>query len=349
MSHANLEKLLYRILLGYYYININNNKYKVVAPDLKIKYEAEILYDNILEENKFDKRFSTLKEIEMSLIANNIWSPELDKKIKEIENQIDDAKVDIYLNFLNLSKKTFYEKNLESLKKILNQLYDKKNSFNHLSIEEHATSVKNEFIISNTIYNSENKLAINYNDNLDYITLQNFIQEIVNNMINAQDIRKLAKSGLWHMYATTTNINQDILIANDDYKLLVSYTNMYNNIKQHPECPSQDIIEDDNALDGWSIHQNRKAEKDKKKQSILDKVGGKNKNQGDHVFIFTNNEDEIRAINDLNDPEQKLFKEELAAHNKASPGTKWEDLAPIKRKIQMEAQKKAEQQVKNRK
>ena len=348
MTHLNLEKLLYRILLGYYYININN-KYKVISPDLKTKYEAEILYDNIIEENKFDKRFLTLKEIEMSLIANNIWNPELDKKIKEIENEIEDAKVDIYLNFLNSSKKTLYEKNIESLKKILSQLYNKKNSFNHLSIEDHATSVKNEFIISNTIYDSKNNLVINYNDNLDYIILQNFIQEIVNNMIQACDIRRLAKSNVWHMYSTTTNINQDILTASDDYKLLISYTNMYNNIKQHPECPSQDIIEDDNALDGWSIHQNRKAEKDKKKQSILDKVGGKNKNQGDHVFIFTNNEEEIKAINDLNDPEQKLFKKELEVHNKANPGAKWEDLAPIKRKIQMEAQKKSDQQVKNRK
>jgi hypothetical protein len=349
MNHVNLEKLLYRILLGYYYININNNKYKVTSPDLKTKYEAEILYDSIIEENKFDKRFLTLKEIEMSLIANNIWNPELDKKIKEIENQIEDTKVDIYLNFLNLSKKTFYEKNIESLKKILSQLYNKKNSFNHLSIEEHSMSVKNEFIISNTIHDNENKLVINYNDNLDYIILQNFIQEIVNNMIQALDIRELAKSNLWHMYSTTTNINQDILTSSDDYKLLISYTNMYNNVKQHPECPSQDIIEDDNALDGWSIHQNRKAEKDKKKQSILDKVGGKNKNLGDHMFIFTNNEEEIEAINDLNDQEQKIFKQEMAAHSKANPGIKWEDLPPIKRKIQMEAQKKADQQIKNRK
>ena len=68
-----------------------------------------------------------------------------------------------------------YEKNIESLKKILSQLYNKKNSFNHLSIEDHATSVKNEFIISNTIYDSKNNLVINYNDNLDYIILQNFI------------------------------------------------------------------------------------------------------------------------------------------------------------------------------
>ena len=55
MHNMNLDKLFYRIILGYYYIYINNNKYKVTYPDISIKYEAEIIYDEAIEDNKFNK------------------------------------------------------------------------------------------------------------------------------------------------------------------------------------------------------------------------------------------------------------------------------------------------------
>lgn len=343
---VNLEKLLYRILLEYYYISINNENFKVIYPTLNIKYEAEILYDNILEENKFDKRLLTLKEIETYLITNGIWNPEYDKKIKDISNQIDDTKVDIYLNFLNAGKVKFLKNNLESLKQINNQLYTKKNSFNHLSVEDYALSVKNQFIISNTIYDKKNNLIFRYGDNLNFMLFQNFTQEIVNNMPTPESIRSLAKSNIWKSYSSTSNLDKHILKINDDYKLLMGFHNMYTNIRQHPECPSEDIINDDDALDGWHIHQNRKADKEKKKTSILDKVGGKGK-PGEHLFIFSTNEDEVKAINDLNDTEQQIFKREVAKYSAENPGTKWEDLPPVKRQMQIEAQKLAEQKIKN--
>jgi hypothetical protein len=351
MNHqnVNLEKFLYRILVGYYYINLKNSKYKIKYPSIETKYEAEMVYENIIEENKFDKRLLTIKEIELYLLSNNIWLPEYDQKIKNTENQIEDTKVEIYLNFLNPSKKKFFKNSLLTLKKILSQLYDKKNSFNHLSIEEYALSTKNEFIISKSIYNLNNDLVFSYNDNLDYMFLQNFIHEIYSNMLTADIIRQIAKSNIWKSYASTSKIERDILDINDDYKLLISFNNMYTNIKQHPECPSEDIISDDDALDGWNIHQNRIAEKEKKKKSIMDKVGpGKAKNKGDHVFIFTNNEEEVSAINDLNSIENQRFKKEVSEFSKNNPGTKWQDLPPIKRQAEIEAQKALEQKIKGK-
>lgn len=343
---VNLDKLLYRILLEYYYININNETFKVIYPSLDIKYEAEFLYDNIIEENKFDKRLSTLKEIEMQLLTNGIWNPIYDKQIKDTENQIEDCKVDLYLNFLNSTKRNFLSNNIQSLKKILSKLYITKNSFNHLSIEEYALSIKNQFIISHTIYNKKNKLVFNYKDDLNYMLFQNFTQEIVNNMPSTEDIRALCKSDSWRSYAATSNIKKHILKINDDYKLLIGFHNMYSNVRQHPDRPIEDIINHDDALDGWHIHQRRKEEKERKKTSILDKVGG-NLKQGDHIFIFSDNEEETKAIDELNEPEQRRFKQEVAEYSKANPGTKWEDLPPVKRRMEMEAQKMANQQIQN--
>jgi len=339
--HANLEKILYRILLGYYYIYIDNEEYKVITPNLNIKYDAEILYDKIIEENKFDKRLLTSKEIEMQLITNGVWNPELDKKLQTLKEDIDNTKVEIYLNFLNSTKKKFLKNNFYIQEKLFNELSSKKNCLNHLSIEEHAITIKNEFILMQTIFDKTNNLVFNYNDqNTDYAKLQVFIREIVNNIITIEDIRLLVKSDIWRSYSSISNLNRDILNINDDYKHLINFHNMYSNVRQHPECPSEDIINDDIALDGWFIHQNKKSEREKKKNAILDKLGGNIKDKGEHIFIMTQNEEEIKAIQDLNGPEEKQFIKEVSEYSKQFPGTKWEDIPVVKRRAQLEAQQK---------
>ena len=338
---VNLEKLLYRILLGYYYIYIDNIQYKVINPSIETRYEAENLYDKIIEENKFDKRLLTTKEIEMQLITNGVWNPELDKKVKTLQEDIDNAKVDIYLNFMNSTKKKFLLISLKTYQKLLSELTTKKSCLDHLSIEEHANTIKNEFILMNSIYDENNNLVFNAQDtSINYTKLQNFIREIVNNMISIQDMRNLVKSDIWKSYASISNLHMDIININDDYKHLMNFHNMYNNVRQHPECPSEDIINDDVALDGWFIHQNRKAEKEKKKNALMDKIGGNIKDGAQHIFVMTQNEDEIKAIHDLNGPEEQQFIKEVSDYSKKNPGTRWEDIPAVRRKAQMEAQQK---------
>jgi hypothetical protein len=335
----NLEKLLYRIFLGYYYLVIDNERYKVVSPSFELKYESEILYDSVIEENKFDKRLLTTKEIEIYLITNGVWAPSDEKTMKKIEDQIDDTKVEIYLNFNHSKKKEYLNQNLKTLEHTYSQLITRKNTFNYLSIEDHALSIKNEFIIMNTVYNSANNLVFNSSQEINYIMLQNFIKEILSEIITASQMRELVKSSLWKSYSSSCNLQRDIINTNDDYKHLINFHNMYNNVRQHPECPSEDIINDDNALDGWYIHQNRKADKERKKKSILDKVGDNIKDNAGHVFIFTNNNEEAEAINDLNGPEEKLFKSEVHSYAEKNPGSNWQDLPPVKRQVQMELEK----------
>lgn len=115
---------------------------------------------------------------------------------------------------------------------------------------------------------------------------------------------------------------------------------MYSNVRQHPECPAEDIINDDIALDGWFIFQNRKSEKEKKKNALLDKIGGNIRDKADHVFIMTKDEEEAKSIHDLNGPEEKQFIKEVSEYAKKHPDTRWEDIPCVKRRAIVEAQQK---------
>ena len=90
--------------------------------------------------------------------------------------------------------------------------------------------------------------------------------------------------GYWN--ADKTNIfDKCTTELTDEQRALLNISRMYDNIYEHPECPDDKIIEDDDALDGWMILQKRKNDKDKKK-SQFDSSNPNLKNSGE-VFVMS--------------------------------------------------------------
>jgi hypothetical protein len=341
LAQSDIEKLIYRILLGYYYIFIDNIKYKITYPTLQLKYDSQILYDEIIENNKFDKRFLTQDEIDLYLRIYNFWNKKKEEELEKTKKILDDLKIDLYLNYRNEKKKESIKSKIKAIDKSLEELYALKNTMSHLSIENYAMSIKNEYLIINTIY-FKDKLFFKNTDtnNCDNKLLQSFIREIVEYTLDPSILRQVAKSDLWKSYANICDLKVDFNV-NDDYRHLIGLYKMFDNVRQHPECPTEDIINDDDALDGWFIYQHQKAEKEKKKNAILDKVGGNTKKAGE-VFLLTDDVTERNDIYDLNDLNTRQNIKEIIAIGKNNPEAKvaWQDLGFVQRDLKQKVQEK---------
>lgn len=345
----NLEKLFYRIICGYFFIYIDDIKYKVVQPSIDIKYEAEILYDTIIDDNKYDKRWMTENEINIYLEYNSIWNNNKQQELKKLEKSLDNFKIELFLNYSDEKKKTLFKKQISQIRKKIDELYKDKNCMSHLDIKTHAMSIKNEFILMNTIYDGKNNLVFKnpYSETSDHKKLQLFIAEILEYNITPDLIRKLVKSDFWRSYVSAVNLYIDIHKINDDYRHLISLHKMYDNVRQHPECPSDQIIEDDDALDGWFLHQNKKIEKEKKKNAILNKFGGNIKEKAGEVFVMTQDIEESKDIYDLNDPNQRQnIRELITLGSNSKDGIKWQDLPFIQRELKQKANEQFKEKVK---
>ena len=211
-----------------------------------------------------------------------------------------------------------------------------KNSFRNLTIEDYALGIKNEFIIMNSIYNAQNTLVFNNPDADDheYKKLQVFIKEILEQNVIAKNLRDLAKSELWKSYNNSSNIDQNGFNITDDLRHLINLSKMYENVRQHPESPDDNIIADDDALDGWFIYQNRKVIQEKKKTSILSKVRG-NDNAGE-VFILTNDKEETKEIIGLNDERTKKHIRGLSALVADGKSVDWCDVPYVQQNLRAE-------------
>tara|TARA_R100000988_G_C3935364_1_gene133488 strand:+ start:52 stop:432 length:381 start_codon:yes stop_codon:yes gene_type:complete len=77
---------------------------------------------------------------------------------------------------------------------------------------------------------------------------------------------------------------------------------MYDNVNQHPESPSDKIIEDDECLDGWFIYQKRKQEKEKKQSEIDGMISNSKIRNSDEIYIMAKDKDDAAQIQNINDP-----------------------------------------------
>jgi len=147
-------------------------------------------------------------------------------------------------------------------------------------------------------------------------------------------LRNIVKSDTWSSYNVKDNIFGPSVQLNDDQRNLLALQRMYNNVRQHPECPSDEIIDDDDALDGWFLLQKDKKKKEKIKNSLLKKVGGKIKDHSS-VFIVTQNEEERKAIWEMNDVEGKRTLKAIDKTMEERKGEKiaWQDIPIIRQQL----------------
>jgi hypothetical protein len=340
--NEDLELLLYRIFSGYLIFYVNNERYKLEYSNVFLKYEAQILYNNIINDEKYNDWLRE-ENLDNLLIYLNLWTKDTKMIIKDIEKKIDSSKADYYSNFKLNDKKKNIKKNLESYKKQLNTILGKKEELYSNTLEGYANSIKNEYIISNTLYKNEALVFNNKNSENNYVLFNNIVSELNKYTIGITDFKKLARSNLWRSYWNVRKndvFGQDLT---DDQRTLVGISQMYDRVYEHPDCPSDEVIEDDDALDGWMIVQKRKIEKDKKQQQI-DSLNPKLKN-AQEVFLFANNKEEAEDIVGLNNPESlSRMKSKMAHVNKF--GLTEESQLPD---VQIDLRNQLNQQSKNRK
>lgn len=303
------ENILYRIISGYYYIFIDNIRYKVIMPTLSLRQEAHYLYLEYIDKYKYDMdNWLSSNQIDILLKHYNLWNLEKESKFKEIQTQLDNNKVDLYLNFIDIKLRDRYKSIIRGLVKLLNGMIVEKTYFDNLTLESYCNSVKNQYLVMNCIYDSNNKKVFDINDfdSLDSVFLDKILYEIYNNTLNIDDLKTFAKSELWRSYwdAQKEHIfDKHISELTDDQRALINISRSLDGVREHLEAPSQDIINDNDALDGWMLHQFRKREEEQKKTEMENRASTAIKSK-DHnnVFFMTRDEAEKKNIYGMNDP-----------------------------------------------
>lgn len=342
-----LELLLYRILSGKVLFYYKNEQYELKSPSVNTRYEAQIIYDNIINDEKYND-WIRADYLENMLINLGLWSRDTTKIMKDIEKKIDRTKVNMYLSASISDKLKKLRRSLNEYRNQLNHILDHKINLFANTLEGYAAGIKNEYILCNTLFKNNNRVFPKNitSDQASYVVFNDLVTEVNKQNLNIDTYKRLARSGLWRSY---WNCNKERVFDNsvcdwtDDQRTLVSVTRMYDNVYEHPECPADEIIEDDDLLDGWMIHQKEKTQRSKK-QSQIDEMNPKLKN-AQEVFLMPQNEQDIEDIINLNTADS-LMRMKQKINYVRSVGEAKEDELPD---VQMDLRNRMNEAIKNRK
>lgn len=303
MDDRTVSIYLSRILSGFYIFFYKQHKYKLIYPDISLKYEADLYAQQEYENNKFNEWINNSSIID-TLVSMGVWTYGGDDNLKNIEKQIEDLKVDLYNNSLNPPKLKSLRRTLNNTKNTYDTLFSIRHSLDQYTVTGYSNLLKNQYLLIYSLYDEYNNRVFGSLEHTDYQLLQQLSSMVAANTIDLNTFRYLARSEIWKNYWSANNeylFDKPTINWTDEQKTLVVLTKMYDSAYQHPECPSESIINDDDMFDGWMIVQRRENEKNKNRNRTEKLLEGKKLNKAGEIFIKANSQEEAQQIYDLND------------------------------------------------
>jgi len=95
------NRILSRLLKGYYFVKVKNFKLKVKPPTVYVENKAALYHDKILEDLKFDDSQDWLDEDKRMFILtiNKIWDNSQQKELYTLLDDIIILKKELFKNF----------------------------------------------------------------------------------------------------------------------------------------------------------------------------------------------------------------------------------------------------------
>ena len=319
MKHYERELFVSRIRSGIYFVEHEGIKLKIVTPTIEEELEINEAYIKAYEEALEDDFMTEDQSVEW-MRSRNLWTDEDEEKTKQLKKDLDTLRVEIFNNRNKSELRERIRKYIRAAEEALNKQSNKKSSFISNTCEGIAMVEKScEFIKTCTYYGGDkydfNRLSVEF--------VLHLFQE---KMLSEKQIRDVARNEPWRSVWMLRDSNTYKLFSNTDRELSVDQKNllvwsrMYDNIQESMDCPTDDVIEDDDLLDGWFIVQRKKREKEQAEADFDNSTQNeKIKNSGE-IFVVASNKQEADKVDMLNDIHGNIVKKQRMAKIKASDG-----------------------------
>lgn len=314
MEHFDHNFWIEFIVSDYLPLTVNDKNLFLSLPSRPNRFLAERFFLDTYQQS-IEEGLLTEEQIEELLNKHKIWNNEKQKIFDGLLLDIEKIKLNMYENWMAPEKLKDLRKALNTTKDVLEKYYIDKSVFNGFSAKSVAQYCKQHFLTGCSIYTFYNKpywknpiKCWNKSDEVlhgAYLSLNKY-------MLNDSDFRELARSaawrGIWSVKKSGNLFGKPIVDLTNYQRQLIVWTNMYDSVYKHSECPDEVVINDDDLLDGWMLHQKKKRDLEQNKTRLENMINPKIWNS-EEVFILMDdklpiagdNEKKFDVIYNMND------------------------------------------------
>ena len=338
MELRDREFFVYRIAAGYLRYKDSYMTLYIHDPNVDELYQAQEHALECYDDSLFSGMY-TREDVRCFMRDNKLWTDRDDDKVKGLPKEIEDIKVKMFESLLQTKTRESLRKHLRRAEKQLDEILERKYSYDPYTCEGYSTYCKNIWIIENCT-RSQDGSNVNWQD----ISLYSIMSYFHSCSPTEKQIREIART---EPFRTRWGASKEDVFKHKGFELtdfqtgLVLWSKLYDGVQESQDCPSDDVIDDDDLFDGWLISDRRKREIEKNRNDAESYNTGH-----DEVFIPAQTPAAQAKINDLNDPTSKMIKQQRHNQIEQQGSVKHGELGDVKRDKQMQANEKYRNKVK---
>ena len=321
MKHYERELFVSRVRSGVYFVEHEGIKLKIVTPTIEEELEMAEGYNQAYEDAVAEDFMTEDQTLEW-MKSRGLWGDEDEEKIKALKRDLEKLKVGIYENRNKDDIREGIRNYIRGAEKQLAKQTDKKHSFSSNTCEGVAMLEKSfDFIKTCTYYGGEKY-------DFKSLSIEFVLHLFHDKILSEKQIREMARNDPWRTVWMLKDSNSYNLFANKgrelsvDQKNLLVWSRMYDNIQESMDCPDDDVVEDDDLLDGWFIVQRKKRESEKAESDFDNSTKNSKIKNSSEIFMVSSGKKETEKIESLNDINAKMVKKQRMAMTKHQGGAK---------------------------
>lgn len=309
MEYEELVTLYNRIVTGVVLIEYEGTLYFVHDAKPMDKQISEVWYHYVLDQFYTDGLMSQpVSEILLSDRA--VWTDDMAKEMETLQKEKLKWQKDLpKYEFQSVTKKQIIKK-IGSIESKLKTLHMAKGALISSTVEYQAMIERyKKLLFLLTTDQAGKRIWSDWNDfqkaTDDKLIMYLLNQSFFNKTIDETSLRYLSRHepwrSAWVAARKTGRLFDGPTSAMTDYqRIVVSWSIVYDSVFEHPDCPSEDVVENDVLMDNWLYEQ---SEKRKMKHGVGAAEAGTSNNISRHteIGIVVESPEDAQRVYKLND------------------------------------------------
>lgn len=265
--------------------------------------EVELTFLDALEDAE-SAELMTEDEAVFQLAEEGLWGEAKEKELEDFQKNVEKIKIGMYENRFEADVLKASRRALHKTKERIGELFLQKHASGLMTCTGYAKAARLKHRVALALRDEAGQAVF---PGAQWLSdegglLDRAVSEWQDAQLTEADFRELARTTpwrpVWQSRASAESVfGIPCVDYTEDQHNLVAASQLYEQIRQHPECPSDYVLEDDDLLDGWLLIQHKKgdaadnerdiestirSEKIKGAQEVF-KVVGKNKGLAEKV------------------------------------------------------------------
>tara|TARA_A100001201_G_scaffold18437_3_gene20859 strand:+ start:16420 stop:17475 length:1056 start_codon:yes stop_codon:yes gene_type:complete len=309
MEKRELEEAVSFILSGICFFELDDKLYKIIPATQEMHQLAEFYVKKQTRNLRF-QQMMTRDQAKQRLHDLGIWTNSDDAHLKEAEKELEKYKINLFESRLNSKAVNSLRSRIKGLKVLIEESTETKNSFDSLTIEGFTESSIDQFVLALRIVDVAQDCHV-YTHSDVYDSSSKILQEAASAWSSSfshlfSSLREISRKEPWKSFWNAGGKSGPFDIPTSSLnalqRVIMAYSKMYDNAFQSPDCPPEDVFEDDDMFDGWMLKEQEKMKKSREKKSVDKAIDQK----GNEVFVMADTKSDANRIFDINEHNERM-------------------------------------------